>query len=158
KEPFLHELVSTVRELMDRAYPELGASEKSIAKVVLAEERQFGRTVEVASVKLDSLIISATKAATTTSPILSGADVFKLYDTYGLPADFIDDVTRDLGVQVDWNRFDTELELQRALSRASWKGGAGKEAANPAFAKIADTFKTEPDFYFATNAKDARIE
>jgi len=155
-EPFLYEMVPTVRELMDAAYPELQVSEKNIAKVVLAEERQFGRTIEIASGKLDSLIANARKA-TPSAPILSGAEVFKLYDTYGLPADFIGDVARDVGVQVDWNRFDTELEAQRNLSRASWKGGATKEAANPAYAKIAETHKTEPDFYFATNSKDARI-
>ena len=156
KEPFLHEIVPTVRELMDAAYPELRVSEKNVAKVVLAEERQFGRTIEIASGKLDSLITNARKA-TPSAPVLSGAEVFKLYDTYGLPADFIGDVARDVGVQVDWNRFDTELEAQRTLSRASWKGGAAKESANPAYAKIAENHKTEPDFYFGTNSKDARI-
>jgi alanyl-tRNA synthetase len=154
-EPFLYELVPTVRELMDAAYPELRVSEKNVERVVLAEERQFGRTIEIASGKLDSLITNARKA-TPSAPILSGAEVFKLYDTYGLPADFIGDVARDVGVQVDWHRFDTELEAQRTRARASWKGGA-KEAANPAYAKIAENHKTEPDFYFATNSKDARI-
>jgi alanyl-tRNA synthetase len=50
------------------------------------------------------------------------------------------------------------MEEQRTRARASWKGGAGKEAANPAYAKIAETFKTEKDFYHGTTAKDARIE
>jgi alanyl-tRNA synthetase len=50
------------------------------------------------------------------------------------------------------------MQEQRTRARASWKGGGGKEAANPAFAKLAETFKTEPDFYFGTTAKDSRIE
>ncbi len=50
------------------------------------------------------------------------------------------------------------MEEQRTRARASWKGGGGKEAANPAYAKIAETFKTEKDFYHDTSAKDARIE
>lgn len=50
------------------------------------------------------------------------------------------------------------MEEQRTRARASWKGGGGKEAANPAYAKIAETFKTEKDFYHGTSAKDARIE
>ena len=50
------------------------------------------------------------------------------------------------------------MEEQKTRARASWKGGAGKEAANPAYAKIAETFKTEKDFYHGTSAKDARIE
>ncbi len=44
--------------------------------------------------------------------------------------------------------FDDAMQEQRARARASWKGGT-KEAANPAYAKIAETFKTEPDFYFS---------
>jgi len=89
--------------------------------------------------------------------ILAGADAFRLSDTYGLQRDFIEDAARDAGVQVDWLSFDRALEEQRTKARASWKGGA-KEAANPAYAKLAETFKTEPDFYFGTTAKDARIE
>jgi alanyl-tRNA synthetase len=89
--------------------------------------------------------------------ILAGADAFRLSDTYGLQRDFIEDAARDAGVQVDWLGFDRALEEQRTKARASWKGGA-KEAANPAYAKLAETFKTEPCFYHGTNAKDCRIE
>src|SRR5437773_7909739 len=53
--------------------------------------------------------------------------------------------------------FDRAMEEQRTRARASWKGGA-KEAANPAYAKLAETSKTEPDFYFGTSTKDCRIE
>jgi alanyl-tRNA synthetase len=89
--------------------------------------------------------------------VLPGEKAFRLYDTFGLPLDFITDAARDLGVQIDEAGFERAMQEQRTRARASWKGGAGKEAANPSFAKIADTFKTEPDFYFATTAKDARI-
>jgi alanyl-tRNA synthetase len=90
--------------------------------------------------------------------VYSGEQAFKLYDTYGLPRDFIEDLARDWGVRVDWPGFDTALDEQRTRARASWKGGAGKEAANPVYAKIAETFKTEKDFYQATTAKDCRME
>jgi alanyl-tRNA synthetase len=90
-------------------------------------------------------------------PSVSGPNVFKLYDTYGLPRDFIEDVTRDAGVIVDWDGFDRAMEEQRARAKASWKG-AHKEAASPAYLKLRETFKTEPDFYFGTRAQDARIE
>src|SRR4029077_9659726 len=82
---------------------------------------------------------------------------FRLYDTYGLPRDFIDDACRDVGLEVDWTGFEKAMEEQRTKARASWKG-AHKEAANPAFAKIAETFKTEKDFYHSTDAKDVRVE
>ena len=89
---------------------------------------------------------------------IPGEQIFPLYDTYGLPRDFIEDFARDRKHSVDWSGFERAMEEQRKRARASWKGGAGKEAANPAFAKIADQFTTEPDFYFATSAKDACIE
>jgi alanyl-tRNA synthetase len=87
----------------------------------------------------------------------SGFKAFRLYDTYGLPLDFIMDAVRDAGLLFDENQFQKAMEEQRTQARASWKGGA-KEAANPAYAKLAETFKTEPDFYFGTSAKDCRIE
>jgi len=67
------------------------------------------------------------------------------------------DVCRDAGFSVNWTVFEAAMHEQRTKARASWKGGA-KESANPAYAKIADTFKTEKDFYADTKSKDARIE
>jgi alanyl-tRNA synthetase len=86
-----------------------------------------------------------------------GEVAFELYDTYGLPRDFIEDACRDEGFQFDSQGFDRAMQEQKKRARASWKGGA-KEAANPAYAKLAETFKTEPRFYHGTNAKDCRIE
>jgi len=88
---------------------------------------------------------------------LPGEIAFRVYDTHGLPPDFIEDVCRDLGIAFDEGGFKQAMEEQRARSRASWKGGS-KEGANPAYAKLAETFKTEPDFYFETSTKDCRIE
>jgi alanyl-tRNA synthetase len=90
-------------------------------------------------------------------PKLAGVEIFKLYDTFGLPRDFIEDVAHDAGVEVDWAGFDRAMEEQRARAKASWKG-VGKEVANPAYAKLAQTFKTEPAFYSDTKTHDARIE
>src|SRR3984957_13605472 len=88
---------------------------------------------------------------------LRGEDAFPLYDTYGLPRDFIDDTLRDARVSVDWTGFDKAMEEQRTRARASWKG-THKDAANPVYSKLAQTFKTEPDFYFGTSTQDCRIE
>jgi alanyl-tRNA synthetase len=90
-------------------------------------------------------------------PTMEGAEVFKLYDTYGLPRDFIDDVARDTGFEVDWPGFERAMEEQRTRAKASWKG-AHKEAAKPVYAKLRETYKTEPDFYFDTRTRDARVE
>jgi alanyl-tRNA synthetase len=88
---------------------------------------------------------------------LFGQDLFRLYDTYGVPRDFIEDMVRDAGIAIDWAGFDRAMEEQRTRAKASWKGAA-KDVANPAYAKLAQTFKTEPDFYFGTSVRDCRIE
>ena len=82
---------------------------------------------------------------------IPGEKAFQLYDTYGLPLDFILDSARDLGIPVDEEGFDRAMQEQKTRARASWKG-AHKETANPAYAKIAETFKTEKDFYHATSS------
>jgi len=91
------------------------------------------------------------------APRYDGEKAFKLTDTYGLPRDFIEDACRDRGIIFDETGYEAAMEEQRTRARASWKGGH-KEAASPAYAKLAETFRTEPDFYFATTGKDCRIE
>ncbi len=162
--PFLSSMSDAVRSEMKDAYPELAESAPRVNRILNEEESRFIRTVDVGLRKLDdqlnSLVLKvgapfASDAAN--PPIYPGPNAFKLYDTYGLPRDFIEDVTRDAGVKVDWAGFDRAMEEQRTRARASWKG-AHKEVANPAYAKLADTFKTEPDFYFGTDTRDCRIE
>ena len=89
--------------------------------------------------------------------MFAGDKAFRLYDTYGLPRDFIEDVSRDAGIKVDWDGFERAMQEQRTRARASWKG-AHKQIANPVYVKLAETFKTEPEFYFGATAKDCRIE
>jgi len=86
-----------------------------------------------------------------------GSDAFRLYDTFGLPPDFMIDLARDAGIGFDQAGFDRAMQEQRERARASWKG-AHKEAASPAYAKLGETYRTEPDFYFGTSARDLRIE
>jgi alanyl-tRNA synthetase len=159
--PFLSEMVRTVRDLMSAAYPELlDPAAARVPEIVLAEEKRFGQTLDIGMKKLDELIVEALGAAggqVASAGFLSGEKAFVLYDTYGLPQDFIEDAARDAGLQFKIAEFDRAMQEQRTRARASWKGGA-KEAANPAFAKLAETFKTEPGFYHGTSAKDCRIE
>src|ERR1700693_2593215 len=89
--------------------------------------------------------------------VYPGEKAFKLYDTYGLPRDFIEDVTRDMSVQVDLAGFDLAMKEQRTLAKESWKY-LYKDTANTVYNKIAQTFRTEPDFYFGTDTRDCRVE
>jgi alanyl-tRNA synthetase len=153
--PFLSEMVNSVRELMGKAYPELLESNASrVPEIVLAEENRFGHTLDIGLRKLEEELkpLSAKPGS-----IYSGESAFRLYDTYGLPMDFILDAARDLGVQFDEAGFEKAMHEQRTRARASWKGGS-KDSANPAFAKLAETFTTEKDFYCATTGKDCRVE
>jgi alanyl-tRNA synthetase len=69
------------------------------------------------------------------APTIDGAAVFKLYDTFGLPRDFIEDTCHDLGIKLDSVGFDRAMAEQRSLARASWKGAA-KQTANPAYQQL----------------------
>jgi len=66
---------------------------------------------------------------------LSGADAFRLYDTFGMPLDFLQDAARDQAVDFDQPGFDRAMAEQRSRARASWKGAA-KQTANPAYQQL----------------------
>jgi alanyl-tRNA synthetase len=162
--PFLLDVVHAVDELMKATYPELDPAASSI--IVLAEETRFGHTLDIGLKRLQAHLshwtpeaLERARSLASEKPVIGpfdyGFEAFTLYDTYGLPRDFIEDAYRDANIPFPKDGFDKAMEEQRA--RASWKGGA-KEAANPAYAKLAETFKTEPDFYFGTTAKDSRVE
>jgi alanyl-tRNA synthetase len=154
-QPFLHEMVRSVRELMGDAYPELReASAARVPDIVLAEEKRFSNTLDIGLRKLEEEL---KPLAAKPDAVYPGENAFRLYDTYGLPMDFIVDAARDLGVQFDEVGFNRAMQEQRTRARASWKG-THKESANPAYVKLAETFKTEPAFYHGTCTKDARIE
>src|SRR5208282_2961114 len=74
-------------------------------------------------------------ASLLTQPSLDGAAAFKLYDTFGLPRDFIEDACRDQGFEFDQAGFDRAMSEQRERARASWKGAA-KQTANPAYQQL----------------------
>jgi len=157
-EPLLAALSDGVRALMRDAYPELDDSAARVRQILEAEESRFGRTLDIGLKKLDADIAALAAGAPAGKPAsYPGANAFRLYDTYGLPLDFIKDVLRDQGIALDEAGFERAMEEQRTRARASWRGGA-KEVAKPVYTKLAKTFHTEPDFYFGAQSKDSRIE
>jgi alanyl-tRNA synthetase len=89
--------------------------------------------------------------------VFPGDKAFRIYETYGLAKDFIYESAKDMGFDFDDEGFEKAFAHERARARASWKG-AHKETASPIYRKLADTFKTEPDFYFGTTARDCHIQ
>ena len=126
--PFMHEMVFSVRDLMEDAYPELKETAERVSKAVLAEETRFANTLNVGLEKLEAILKSS-------SGTLVGEDAFKLYDTFGMPLDFMQDAARDQGINFDQDGFDRAMAEQRTLARASWKG-AVKQTANPAYQQL----------------------
>jgi alanyl-tRNA synthetase len=161
--PFLPKMATAVVEGMKSAYPELEASADRIRRVLDEEERRFARTVEaglrklVDQLKPDLLTFHVPGQKHVQHGPFPGEQAFKLYDTYGLPLDLIEDALRDQGIAFDRAGFDRAKEEQQARGRAAWKG-VHKDAANPVYSKLAQTYKTEPNFYFGTDTRDCRIE
>jgi len=134
---FLHEMVFTVRDLMHDAYPELDDTADRLSKAVHAEETRFTHTIDVGLAMLEKDL--ATPDVLTKddggNTIYPGERAFKLYDTFGLPLDFIEDVCRDSGIIVKRPGFALALAQQQSRARASWKGAA-KQTANPAYQQL----------------------
>jgi alanyl-tRNA synthetase len=160
-------MAEAVSKVMEKAYPELKENMERIKSVLEKESSRYFRATEVGIRKLDEEIGALQRlyyASMKTGPgmpirniVLPGEVAFKLYDTFGLRRDLIQTAADSRLVSVDWDGFDRAMQEQRDRGRASWKG-VHKEAANPAYSKLAETFRTEPDFYSATQAKDCRID
>jgi alanyl-tRNA synthetase len=204
-EPFMHQMVYAVRDEMAGAYPELKESADRVSKVVLAEERQFARVMEIGARELDAKLDDAkseleakfddARRAKTArvldegfgedwntsdaearsavneslkaggsidpiaklaeerfgenrgervreehkkSPVLRGRTAFHLYETYGLPLDFMVDAARDQRIEFDLTGFEEARAEEQARARASWKGGT-KASASPAYRELPKT-------------------
>ncbi len=136
--PFLHQMVFAVRDLMQDAYPELKETADRVSKAVLAEEMRFAHTMEVGLKKLEEdlqPLVATARQDSSAKPTYSGDKAFKLYDTFGMPLDFMQDAARDQGIVFDQAGFDTAMEEQRQRAKASWKGAA-KQTANPEYQKL----------------------
>jgi len=114
-EPFLYRLVDTVVDEMHAAYPELRGARDSVVQVVQDEEERFDAVLNDGLPRLET-ILSRARAGTGT---IDGSEVFRLYDTYGLPLDFIEDIATERSLVVDRPVFEQAMEAQRAKSRAS---------------------------------------
>ncbi len=128
EQPFMFQMVYAVRDLMQGAYPELIDSADRVSKVVEAEEKQFDRVLKVGLTRLNEELKGD----------FTGAKAFHLYETFGLPLDFMMDAARDAHVAFDLEGFESARAEEQARARASWKGGAQK-TASPAFRDLPKT-------------------
>ncbi len=115
---FMPILSETVIEWSKDAYPELEEKKAMILKTLADEEDRFYKTLDQGMKKLSEMIES-TKAEGKTE--LSGADAFKLYDTYGFPLDLTGDVLEEEGMTVDTEGFEENMQIQRETARKARK-------------------------------------
>ncbi len=110
-EPFFYQLVTPLVAIMGDAYPELAAASTRVMNVLRQEEEQFATTLTQGLKVFEQL---ATECA---NGIIPGDVVFKLYDTYGFPADLTADIARERNLQIDYDGFEVAMNEQRARSR-----------------------------------------
>ena len=136
-EPFLYKVCDTVVHENEGHYPELRERQAYITKVIRVEEENFDKTID-AGLRIYNGMIEEHKAKGET--VFSGADTFKLYDTYGFPIDLTIEMAQDEGMTVDQNAFQALMEEQRvrarkareALGDLAWAGiDLGLDDANP---------------------------
>ncbi|NOI60408.1 alanine--tRNA ligase [Vibrio coralliilyticus] len=143
---FFHKLVGVLAEVMGTAGEELKKQQAVVEKVLRIEEENFGRTLErgmtILSEALDNL----------DGKVLDGETVFKLYDTYGFPADLTNDVAREREFTIDEAGFEKAMEAQRQRAREAGQFGTDYNA----------TIKSDVDSefcgYTATEGKSKVVE
>ena len=113
--PFFHELVPVLVAEMGNTYPMLIKTSEQIERIVLKEETQFALTLDQGMRILDEAI------AGLSDQVIPGAVIFKLYDTYGFPADLTGDIARERNLLLDMPGFESEMAQQRNRARAASK-------------------------------------
>jgi len=117
KNHFFYKIVASLAEQMGDAYPELRQQQDIIEKVLRIEEEQFGRTLDRGMAMLED-ILSNLQGDT-----INGNDVFKLYDTYGFPADLTADIARERSIKIDQQGFDAAMNQQRERAQQASQFG-----------------------------------
>ncbi len=180
--PFLYQMVPAVRDLMIDAYPELAESAEKVSKVIEAEETRFLHTLGIGFGRLfkelrelqeehekasGEVVYFEDTGETTYSPeqieefrrissgrpTYPGEQAFSLFETFGLPKDFIADACRDEDVVFDDAGFERAMREERERARASWKGAA-KQTANPAYQQLP---KSVFEGYRQTRSNDCEV-
>ena len=113
RESFFYKLVAPLVDDMGAAFPELPAAQAMVERVLRQEEERFAETLDQGMHILEQAI------ANLKDKVIPGATIFKLYDTYGFPADLTGDIARERGLNLDMAGFDQEMNAQRQRARAA---------------------------------------
>lgn len=122
-DPFFFQLVDPLVKEMGESYPELVQAADQVKRVLKQEEERFAETLEQGMKILEEVI------AGLDSTVIPGETVFKLYDTYGFPADLTADIARERDLSLDMDGFSREMEAQRERARAASQFGVNQESS-----------------------------
>ena len=114
RQAFMYKLIPALIDNMGEAYPELGAQQTLIEKVIKEEEDSFLRTLET-GIRLLDRVMAETKNAGKTE--ISGVDAFTLYDTYGFPLDLTELILKENALTLDVEAFNAEMQKQKDRAR-----------------------------------------
>ena len=151
-EPFLYQVVDTVVHENECQYPDLREKQSYITKVIRTEEENFAKTID-GGMKIFTELLNAHKEKGET--VFSGADAFKLYDTYGFPIDLTVEMVEDEGMTLDRKAFDHEMQEQKTRAREARKALGDLGWAGVEFGK--DIPSTEFVGYDHDSADDAKV-
>ncbi len=153
--PFMEKMVFAVRDEMKVAYPELSERADLVSKTVRAEEEQFSRVLEAASRRFDELMDdSAAIGQPASKGIVEGDRAFNIYETFGLPLDFMLDAARDRGLKFDQLGFERSMREEQNRARKSWTGTEYQTTAKPFYDGLP---KTQFEGYSALRVDGARV-
>jgi alanyl-tRNA synthetase len=146
REPFMFRLVDVLVGMMGDAYPELRRGRDYVVEVVRNEEERFQAVLATGLPRLEEILEAQAAKGT---GVIPGDEAFRLYDSYGLPLDFVEDLASQRGLSVDREGFDGAMETQRQRARADSAFGAGKgedfsfrsDAERTALASVGDRFE-----------------
>ncbi|MBM0064223.1 alanine--tRNA ligase [Alkalicoccobacillus gibsonii] len=133
--PFMYELVPVVGEVMKDFYPDVNEKADFIQRVIRTEEERFHETLSEGLTILDK-IVAETKAAS--KGIVSGEDVFRLYDTYGFPVDLTEEYVEEAGLAIDRPGFEEEMNKQRERARAARQDTGSMNVQSELLSKITE--------------------
>ena len=114
KQPFFYLLVEDLAKVMGEAYPELITAQERVVTTLKQEEERFAETLENGMQLLEAALLHQNR-------VLDGETVFRLYDTFGFPADLTADIARERGIAVDHAGFERAMDSQRERARAASK-------------------------------------
>jgi alanyl-tRNA synthetase len=136
RDPFLYGLIDTLIAEMSGAYPELMANRDTLKQVVRGEEERFDAVLTAGLPKLEELI---DRAGQSPSRMLPGDEVFRLYDSLGVPLDFIEDLAGERQLAIDREGYERAMEAQRDRARA---GSAFEQKKTAGFTYSSDAERT----------------